>query len=692
MQLPLVFLDTTAIEEVPVDLWRDFFDVVGWPPSLASANGSFGHQDILSALERDPPSDDMLQALEVLHTLGTEAGRDAIQTAMQDRHVSTNGLPANKGDKEFALSFYIAQRDNASLADVFVRAQIQVQETGDQRRYNEFLAKEARCIRNLNAKKEKLREAILRHCREADLGEHVQVEAFEDEGTYIFRILRSHRTQKPLAVVQGHSARATIEFRPVHGDVMRYDASVGLLRIAARSSSIVEFYRQALGGVLFDDESFFDGNAVCSLKVLQERGREALDNHGVFRVSHVRMTECLWERGDRELLHIRSSDCFRSMEELRLPLGEGRLLQAKLKCDVIGKSTRPVTVNIRVPSRIEVSQKIHEALIEKVLNAVGIRNAAPPAAAINLWALRPWRHPIDVWRSVFGAEADKLIQEHVLVPVQLAAVPHPDHVEAGRVLEAQGVEDGDFYGVSQIPEIPSRSLTPTEVDGFELMPEQFRLYLRSALGISSGGAVWDGGALLELGFIKVGDYLIYSVYALQQPPTGSANTVRARVGAAHLAFLLPSALTEVSDLTQVTLETVIPTQRGLVRGALHACGLADHVPAIHLAPDGARLVVDTKQGQVWVDGVEIGGLQPGSHPFKFITLMARGSARVSHDEIVKELSSGRQDEDVAARQAKTAANKVIARAMTAAGRAVDPDLFPSAGTGFYRCTLPAHIR
>ena len=296
MQLPLALLDAAVIEEVPVDLWKDVFDVVGWPPSLASQNGSFGHEDILRAFDRDPPSDSLLQVLEVLHTLGTEAGRDAIQTAMQDRHVSSNGLPANNGDKEFALRFYIAQRSDASLADVFVRAQIQVQETGDQRRYNEFLGKEARGIRNLNVKKEKLREEILCHCREADLGEHVQVEAFEDEGTYIFRILRSHRTQKPLAVVQGHSARATIEFRPVHGDTMRYDASVGLLRIAARSSPIVEFYRQALGRVLFNDEGFFDGNAVCSLRVLQERGREALENHGVFRVSRVRMTECLWER------------------------------------------------------------------------------------------------------------------------------------------------------------------------------------------------------------------------------------------------------------------------------------------------------------------------------------------------------------------------------------------------------------
>jgi RHS repeat-associated protein len=37
------------------------------------------------------------------------------------------------------------------------------------------------------------------------------------------------------------------------------------------------------------------------------------------------MTECLWERGDRELFQIRSTDCFRSMEELGLPLTQGNV-------------------------------------------------------------------------------------------------------------------------------------------------------------------------------------------------------------------------------------------------------------------------------------------------------------------------------------------------------------------------------
>ena len=223
---------------------------------------------------------------------------------------------------------------------------------------------------------------------------------------------------------------------------------VGRLRIAARAASIIDFYRRTLGHILFGDERFFTGDPVCSLAVLQERGRAALENHNVFLVGRIRLTECLWERGDRNLIQFRSADCFRTIEELRLPLTEGTLIQAKLKVEVIGKSARPVTVNVRVPSRIEVSQKTHEDLIDRVLTAIGIRTVAPPNARQDLWSLHPWRHPIAVWRGLFGAEIDTLVRSRVLLPVQLESVPHPAHPAAGRIVSAQQLSDGEFYGIS----------------------------------------------------------------------------------------------------------------------------------------------------------------------------------------------------------------------------------------------------
>jgi hypothetical protein len=82
-------------------------------------------------------------------------------------------------------------------------------------------------------------------------------------------------------------------------------------------------------------------------------------------------------------------------------------------------------------------------------------------------------------------------------------------------------------------------LTATDLDGLELVPERFRLYLRTALGITSGGAVWDNEELLELGSIEVGAYSIYVVYALQQPLPGAGNKIRAHAGGAHPVILFP---------------------------------------------------------------------------------------------------------------------------------------------------------
>ena len=691
MPLPLAYLDVAAIEEVSVEVWADVFEAAGWPTSLVGKKNSIVHADIVEALRVDPPSDELLHALETLHEFGSEAGRDAIVTAMNDRAIPLNTIAGGSGEKEFSLRFYLAQRKDAALVDVFARAQIQIQEGGDQKRYNDFLGKEPRSFTHLSGKKEALRAHVFEHCKKSDLGEHVHVQAFEDDGVFVFNVLRSHHTRKPLAVVPGQSARATIQYRPVHADILRYEASVGRLRIAARATSMVDFYRRTLGAVLFGDQTFFDGKSVCSLDVITQRGRSALDNHNVFGVARVRMTECLWERGDRNLLFFRSNDCFRSIEELNLTLSEGTLLQAKLKVEVIGKSTRPATVNIRVPSRIEVSQKSHEQLIEKLLKAVGIYNSAAPVSSISSWSLYPWRHPIAVWRTLFGKDTDALVQDGVLQATRLESVVAAENPSAGRVLSARPLSEGEYYGVSQTDEIPSRTLSATDLDGFELMSEKLRLYLRSRLGIASGGNVWDGSETLDLGFIELGVQKIHAVYALRQPAPGIGDHMRAHSGSAPSVLLIPACETYKSELASVPLDSALPSRKDVIRGAISACGLTDSTPAIHCCPDSARLVVDTRFKKVWIDGVELPGLQPDSQPFRFVEAMARSQGPVSSEQLSSTLSPGRLDGNTPARQAKNQVRKIITMAMSAAGRSFDEDPFPSAGQGSYRCALPAYV-
>lgn len=132
---------------------------------------------------------------------------------------------------------------------------------------------------------------------------------------------------------------------------------------------------------------------------------------------------------------------------------------------------------------------------------------------------------------------DALVQGSVLTPIQLDSVQHPEHPDAGRALRVHAVSDGDFYGASDVQEIPSRSLSPTDLDGLELVPEKFRLLLRSTLGISSGGSPWDGQDLLHLGVVEFAGQRIYMAYALRQPTPGFGDRIRARANGAHPVLL-----------------------------------------------------------------------------------------------------------------------------------------------------------
>jgi hypothetical protein len=104
-------------------------------------------------------------------------------------------------------------------------------------------------------------------------------------------------------------------------------------------------------------------------------------------------------------------------------------------------------------------------------------------------------------------------------------------------------------------------------------------------------------------------------------------------------------------------------------------------------------VVDTKHGKIWVDGVEITDLHQGTQPFRFVEMLARQSpAPMSSYALIDEMSGGRQDGDTAARQAKTAARKAIAKAIATArgGEKVSDDFFPTQA-GSYRCIIRSHV-
>lgn len=689
MQLPLAYLDASAIEEIPLDAWHDLFEVVGWPPSLAESE-PLSHDLIRASFERDDPTEGLLLALEAVHGLGTDAGREALLQAMRDRHVDEAHLPEGCGERELAVRLFIRSKKDPSVADAVLRAQIKVQATAEHKAVHEFWGADARVVQDVNHSKTRLTKLMRAHCKEQDLGEHVQVEAFEDNGTVVFQIIHSDRTRKPLAIVAGSDARSMIEYRPVHCDVIRYEAAGGRLQIAARRATLIDAYVCLVGEALFDVGTFFVGEPACTLAVLQEKGRAALEEHKLPGVGRVRMTECTWQRGDRNVHRIRSHDCFEDIETLGLPIAsEGKLVEVKLKIQVAQQGTRPVTATVRVPGRIQVSNTRYEPLVHTYLESIGVRRRATSAVALDLWSLHPWRQPPATWRAVFGDRVDELVRAEALVSVELESVEHPDR--DGATLGIHALGDGEYYGVGLDDETPSKSLSATDVEGMEFEVAAFGAFLGEQLELPEGQVRVSDTNVLDLGSVDLGGHTFRPFYLLNTPAQGLGVQLRTKASGENVVLLVPRGRDPGSDLATAELPNPLPSRRALERALVYACGLKEKVSAIHHAPEGARLVVDTRHGAVWVDGVRVGGLAPDTHPFKFVELLARASpSTISSGDLSAKLSPNRKDDTTAARHAKKEAKNAISEALVSEGREPIGDPFPNASRA-YRCALPAYV-
>jgi hypothetical protein len=691
MPLPLYLNDRVVLDEVPLSLWTALFDAVGWPSSLTLAKEDVTHAQIADAFEKDSLHEEHQVLLDALHYLGTSEGAEFIQQVLQEQRVAFDQLPAGSSARELAAHLFLAQRTDRRLADVFKRAQLLVHALNVPQKYHEFLNTKAGRFPSQLITARELEADVRAYCIERDLGDHVQIWPTEDGGVYVFQIIYSHRIRKPVVVPLGQTTRATIKFRPVYSDQVEFDSTLGRLRIATRSPSMVPYYRRTMGRLLFGDEEAFSGDAVCTLRPLQQ-GRRALD-HAEPGIGRVWMTECVWERGDRGQVQLRDIDCFDQIEELKLPLSEGRLVSAKLKIQVAGSSTRPATVTIRVPTRIEINPQYHEVAINKLLTRLGIRGQDRADTVPTLWTLSPWRHPRGVWRALFGQATDGLIEQGVLKSVMLGNVPAPEIPNAGNIITAHSVEDGSYYGVSTLPEVPSRTLTTTDLDGFELDPERFRRWLRSHLGITGESLPWEvADDVLDLGIVTVGEQHIHLLYAIRRPAEGIPNRLRTLVGINRPVVLCPSLDPTKIGLATVPLGQAIVSHQDAIRRVVYATGLDSRVPAVHIAPDDARLIVDPMMGMIWVDRQLISRITPGTINFQFVKLVAEASPQALERQTIKLVVSGASADDHVVRKAQTQVNKAIQQALASLGMPMEMAPFVGAGRGMVRCRLKCFVR
>ena len=459
--LPTHFQDFTALMEVATETWRSVLTVAG---ESGRVNGdAFTHAHLRESLNTLDPGKELLDALEVIHELGTEVGREGLHQAALDQQVALNSCD-DEPARELAARVWIESRTHAALAEVLVRARVALFEAGHQRTFREFVGKGTAAAAGFD--RTKLEAAIAQWCQEHQKSEAVEIYTYQRGTDWFCEVLRGEPLKRLVEIRDRRPA--ILNFRPAASDLIRYDPQSRRLSIATRAASLVQMYRGVLGTLFASDAAFFAGEDICSLKPLQQHGRRLFEQHRVAGVLHVDVVELQWRRGDRDRLSVRGRDCFQILEDLGTRLNEGELIEAKLDIVFSGVSRRGRVV-LKVPNRIDIKAGVHEFLVEQLLDEVGIRGSfgAAPAPS-TLWDLYPWRMVEGAWRALIGGAFDRLVQDKTLRPVTLESVAHPNHPSVPGALTVIDLDPTTVVGVSEDPAIGLRTLTPTDVGGFSL--------------------------------------------------------------------------------------------------------------------------------------------------------------------------------------------------------------------------------
>jgi hypothetical protein len=643
--------------ELSADTWRSVLDAAGETARLPGQ--TLTHADLWTSLNANAPDKELYDALDVIHELGTDSGRDLLAAAADDQQVAleaADDVPA----RELAARIWIQSRSDALLANVLVRARVRSRETIHPRTFREFAGKTAMSV-SIDA--ERLKLAISEWCQLHGQTEAIEVFAHEQDGYWRCEVLRGDALKRVIEVRQGRPA--ILDFRPMIADHVRYDAATGRLGIATLSPRLLKMFRAVLGTHVAGDADFFGGENICSLRPLQDKGHELFDTHVIPGILRVDVTELHWRRGDRDQFWVRGRDCFKILRDLGARLTEGVLMEAKLSVTFAGGKRG--TVSLKVPNRIDIKAGASEALVEWLLDDVGIRGTFDESAEPHtFWSLYPWRLSEQEWRRHLGHDFDRLLREQALRPVTLETATHPDHPSRVRALQVESADANVFVGLSDDPAIGMRTLTRSDVAGYEINIASVGTAIGVLLGVEGPASelsdgLWSLGRRVFTPAITVAVFL-----ASRQPAANAAALVRASTKGTHTVLLVPHDCTCAVDLPTVPCRLPIGPYETLMGRIVKEVGLEDSIsPELWAHED---LILDCNRATAWFRGVELTGLKSDTQPFRFAVEVAMAQGSIVTKQVLNAALSPSRDDEEAAKKAKLAFTKAVKASFVAAGR------------------------
>ena len=656
--LPTAFHDVTRLRELSIPTWHSILAAAGESGRIAAATS---HDALWQSLTANPPGDALIDALEVVNELGTDPGRELLLNAADDRQAQL-GAVDDEPAGELAARIWVQSRTSTPLAEVLMRARLGAYEASQVRPYREFVGERAVSGGSLDG--EKIKEAVSQWCRENGKSEAIEVYVTQSAGEWRCEVLRGEAAKR---VVEIRNRQPEIlNYRPGVADHLRYDPETGRLGIATRSPRLLRMYREVVGSILSGSQTFFSNENICTLKPLQQQGRGLFDRHRVPGIVRVDVVELRWRRGDRDKVWVTGPDCFKILDDLHARLVEGELVQARLHIWFAGAGRRG-QVTITVPGRIEIKAGANEQLVERLLDEIGIRGAfGANEERLDLWSLYPWRLREDLWRRHLGGDAfDRLVKQSAFQSVRLEAVPHPDHPGFEGALATEELGGTDTVGVSDDPAVALRTLTSSDVMGYQLDGSWMARDISGALGLEGTSREITSGVWF-LGRRTLSPSATVAVFlATRQPSDTAAHSVGAAANGARPALLVPSGRAAEGASTQIECRVPQGPYDGLLGQIVERLNLQDQVSPAVYRPE--ELIIDPRKGEAWYRGTPLTKLQAGTHPFKFAEKVVAARGQVVTKEVLRDHLSPANSDDGIVKKAKADFAKRVEESFTDAG-------------------------
>lgn len=662
--VPTAYRQPPFLESLPAPGWREVLSKCGVEaPKATDATFAAAFAELLAA----PQPALLIDALETIAEVGTDLGIELVHELEHSAGtVVPVGFPRGGTVQAQAARLWCLARQQEPIARRLAIVRSLVLAQRGRRPALHFAGASPRPPKVGKRALQRLRQLLQRTFAGRGAGEYLEVGPVPRQDRVVLYVVHGATRRSLVAVNEAETGRERKDIRPAVSDLISYDVESGQLELQLSSVHLQKDYLHAVGVALFDDAKFFGGNGAWTLAPLQ-RERQALFGKAPFSsVESAVLRSCVWAPSFGGKVTLSHPDVFELVNRHNLPLDDGWVTEATfgLRLREAGRD-RSVTVTIRPPYKIICDER-YRAEVTQYFGALGLRTG--PAAA-DLWNLSEGVHREAAWRSALGSEGLALaVAEKVLVQglIDHAVGADPPVAEVVGDDDGQIVQDRDG-GVERV--------SFEERKGYRLDVPALGRRVASLLGMSSAPTMTHAG-LLHLGDLGIGEHSVRVTLACRDPGIrGDILRDAVRPEGSRTVVLVPAGRT-LSGVHFAAVDNLIsPTQlRGRIATAVE---LQAFVPAIELAPPGARLVVDEVMNKAWLDEVLL-DLTPGQFDFVRQTAITtkRGHLVPSKDQEPRPASAKRGYG--AAKKTKSEVLVRMRQAFQAAGKALPQELLGSA--------------